>query len=296
MRNRIKYAKLLFWNTMTSTTKERYLIAHVHIFKNAGSTFDSVLEKNFAKGFIDHRYDDAMIKGGSNYLKSLIAENKTLKSISSHHIYFNPKEAESNNVKIIPVYFLRHPIERIKSVYNFEKQQPKEASLGAEMAKELDFEQYVSWRMRDDVGATIRNCHTVFLSGEGPKANKYDEKFLFAKKNIEQTQLIGIVDRYDESMVVFEEYLKHYFPNIDLSYTRKNVTDKNIELSCNEKASRLLSGLSEDLQKLVLEKNDYDLKLYEFANQKLNTNIANISDFENKLNDFKKRCKTRANI
>ncbi|TKI69920.1 sulfotransferase family protein [Sulfurimonas crateris] len=275
-----------FFKKQTVSGK-RDVILHSHIFKNAGTTFDHTLEKNFAKNFVDHREDRDLVEGKQDYLNSFLDKNSTINAFSSHSIHFKAQNNERYNFH--QIYFLRHPIERIKSVYTFERQQPAEISLGAKMAKELDMNEYIRWRMRDDVAATIRNCHTVFLSGLGPNPNKIDEKYKVAKKNIFEIPLIGIVDRYDESMVVFEEYLREHFPNIDLSYVRKNVTDTSKELSVDEKSDKLLQQIDEDLQQLVLEKNAYDLELYKLGNDLLDEKIARIENFESKLNNFKKR-------
>lgn len=162
------------------------------------------------------------------------------------------------------------------------------------MAKELNIQEYIKWRMQDDIPATIRNCHTMFLSGAGPKATDMDEKFVLAKQNLLKLPLVGIVDRYDESMVVFEWYLEKFFKNIDLSYIRRNVTYTKTNLSAKEKADELLKSLDQDLQQLVLEKNSHDMELYRLANQLLDTKISKINNFEKKLNNFKLRCNNLA--
>lgn len=144
--------------------------------------------------------------------------------------------------------------------------------------------------MQDNVAATIRNCHTVFLSGDGPNSTKIDEKFESAKHNLYDVHLVGIVDRYDESMVVFEEYLRKYFPSIDLSYVRKNVTDTVTGVSMEEKADKLLLDLDEELRHLVLEKNAYDIEIYKLASDLLDEKINRINDFDVKLQKFQQRC------
>ncbi len=275
---------------MDNKMKHRNVIVHVHIFKNAGSSFDDTLLTNFNDNFIDHR-DDNLIKNDKKFLENFLIVNNTVKAFSSHSIYHKPKDFD--NVKLHTAYFLRHPIERIRSVYSFEKKQPAKDSLGATKAKELNFKEYIAWRMQEDVPATIRNLQTIFLAGDGLRPNHMKKKFTLAFKNLHDSPLIGVVDRYDESMVVFEEYLKQFFPNIDLSYIRKNVTDTNIDASVKEKVEKLLQQLDEPVQKLVKEKNAFDLELYEKANILLDEKITKIEDFDKKLNDFKERCKAK---
>lgn len=265
----------------------RNVIVHAHIFKNAGSSFDDTLLTNFGDDFIDHR-EDSLISNDKNFLENYLKENNEVKAFSSHSVYHKPKDFD--NVKIHSVYFLRNPIERIKSVYNFEKKQPTRDSSGAKMAKTLNFEEYVAWRMQDDVPATIRNLQTIFLAGDGPHPRYMEKKFALALENLDSTHLLGIVDRYDESMVVFEDYLKQFFSKIDLSYIRRNITDQNLTDSIEIKIEKITNELGTELVSIVNKKNTYDLELYRKSNQLLNEKIINILDFQHKLVHFKERC------
>ncbi|HIQ28625.1 MAG TPA: hypothetical protein EYH42_09025, partial [Sulfurovum sp.] len=269
---------------------KKNIIVHVHIFKNAGSSFDDTLLANFKNDFVDHR-EDHLIRNDKNFLTNYLKKNDHVQAFSSHSIFHKPKNFA--DIQLHTAYFLRHPVERIKSAYSFEKKQPAKDSLGAKKAKELNFQEYVAWRMQDDVPATIRNLQTIFLAGDGPHPKHMEKKFELALKNLNDSPLIGIVDRYDESMVVFEEYLKQFFPKIDLAYIRKNITDTNITASVEEKVDSILKQFDEPLQKLVKEKNAFDLELYEKANILLDEKIEKINDFEKKLQDFKARCKLK---
>ena len=267
---------------------EKNILLHVHIFKNAGSSFDDAIKRFFGDTFVDHRDDSDIVKGKMEYLEEYLNTHQEIRAFSSHSIYFLPKNTDTYN--FFPVYFLRHPIDRIRSVYSFEKKQIPATTQGSKKAKELSFQDYVSWYMEDTSPATIRNLQTIFLSGERSNALNIDKKFELALRNLNNSHLVGIVDRYDESMVVFEEYLKDFFPNIDLSYIRKNITDTNLKASPEEKAEKLLSELDVETRNLVKEKNDLDIKLYAEAKIQLDDKIAKIGNFEQKLMDFKNRC------
>ena len=141
---------------------KRKVIIHKHLFKNAGTTFDWILKNNYGNAFCDHRDDIPMRDKGEKYLINFLEKNPEIKALSSHHIWFT--FSPSKSIELIPVYFLRHPIERIRSVYMFERKQQSETS-GAKMAKKTNFREYVEWRMRDNVSATIRNFQTRYFAG-----------------------------------------------------------------------------------------------------------------------------------
>jgi len=264
------------------------ILLHAHIFKNAGSSFDDALKHFYGDSFVDNRDDEDLIKSKMNYLEKYLDTHPKVQAFSSHSVHFLPKDTDKYH--FLPVYFLRHPIDRIRSVYSFEKKQMPAATHGSKKAKEVSFNDYIAWYMQETSPATIRNAQTIFLSGDGPTPNKMEEKFAIALNNVNNSPLVGIVDRYDESMVVFEEYLKSFFPDIDLSYIRKNVTDENIEASVEEKVNKLLEKLDAPTQALVKEKNAFDEKLYTVANIQLDAKIIGIENFEQKLDNFKERC------
>ena len=268
----------------------RNILIHTHIFKNAGTTFDGSLEDNFKHRFIDHREDD-LIRNNPKFLKEYLIKNSLVKAFSSHSIYY--KLADFDDVNLHYVYFLRHPIERMKSIYTFEKKQPEENSIGAQMAKKLSFNEYLLWRMQDGTPGTIRNGQTVFLSADGLGMVDMKQKFAMALENLNISPLVGVVDRYDESMVVFEEHLKQFFPKIDLSYIRKNVTDDDTRSLVKDKVKIILQQLDEPLQQLLKQKNKFDLKLYKQSNFLLDTEIDKIENFERKLKQFQERCKMK---
>lgn len=247
---------------------ERYIIVHVHIFKNAGSTFDSILEKNFGKDFLDHRDDKAMVNFGIEHLRYLINENRTLKAISSHHIHFNPKDLETVNLKIIPVYFLRHPIERVLSVYKFEQKQDS-ITPGAIHAKKFNLNDYILWRMRDDVGKTIRNANTRYCAGRGKDVLVDEKSFEMAKRNLQNTPCVGLVDRFDESIALFKKKLSEIYPFMNFLYERQNI-GQEINKTIEERLDEIKKQLEEDTWNILHRENHFDILLDIYTRELIN--------------------------
>jgi len=265
----------------------RIVITHVHIFKNAGTTFDWILKKNFDQNFLDHRKPMEMRKGGSEYLKKIYTDTPELVAVSSHHIPFNPKVIENEDIAVLPVYFMREPLDRSLSVYKFEKKQKNIQNEGTKMAKELDFPEYVKWSLTERKARTLRNMNTMYASGIRDVSN--DIELEHAYINLKNSLLVGVVDRFDESMVVFEEALKVYFPEIDLAYVSQNVNQTE-KKSPSEKEDEIKELLGIELYEKVKTVNTNDLKLYKYANSLLDERILEISDFQLKLECFKERC------
>jgi hypothetical protein len=244
----------------------RKVIVHKHLFKNAGTTFDSILKENYGNGFCDHREDDLMRKFGQNYLVNYLYDNENIKALSSHHIWFKLQPVDS--IQLIPVYFLRHPIERIMSVYNFEKIQP-ESTPGSIMAKKLDFIGYVKWRLEDEVSPVIRDFQTRYIAGTMSIDSLNEKIFEDAENEVLKNPFVGIVDRFDESMAIFEKEFKKIGIHINCrNYKAQNVLQQIDDIDIDRRCNDILKMLN-DIADNVISKNNYDLRLYNLARERL---------------------------
>lgn len=262
----------------------RTVIAHGHIFKNAGTTFDWALERNFGKSFCDHREDDLMDQHGASYLTEYLLDNPSISAISSHHLC---DTSTIEGIEIIPVYILRHPIERILSVYNFERIQ-NSSTPGSLAAKKYNFKDYVEWRMDPNVNGVIRNYQTIYLAGLQARktANECTLDAFNAAMIKLQNCLVGLVEKFDASMIQFEESLKMRNIELDLSYIKQNVGSEKSSINGNDVA--YIAQELGDIFKDVLDNNSYDLALYCAATQLHEKEQVN--EYPGKLADFKKRC------
>lgn len=265
----------------------RTVIVHCHLYKNAGSTLDWSLQRNFGDHFCAHA-DDAQIQVDAAYLGAYLAERPDLHTLSSHQVQFPMPQLDG--VRILPIVLLRHPIDRVGSVYAFLQRQ-KEPTRSAIKAKQVTFAEYVKWGMESSSGAPIRNFQTRRCSQPPVRARAQvrEEDFSTVLHMLEQESLVGLVERYDESMVVFEEVLRPFYPSINLAYVKRNVT-ANRKATLDERIKDIRTSLGPDVAALLEEHNQWDQRLYEKANAKLSERIQSIPDFEERLVAFRKRC------
>src|SRR5690242_4433413 len=95
----------------------RFLVVHYHIFKNAGSTIASILEREFQNGFATvHGPDDVSVVDLIS-LSDFVASHSAVEAISSHHLRY-PKPILPGTI-IFDCCFLRHPLDRLQSLYSY---------------------------------------------------------------------------------------------------------------------------------------------------------------------------------
>ena len=262
------------------------ILLHCHLFKNAGTTIDWALKRSLGWGFVDHRRDRAMLRGGMRYIEKYLALRLYVMAVSSHHMPFDPT-FESRRFRYWHIIMLRDPIARCASVYQYEKIQPL-VSLGARMAKKLDMRGYFQWRISDDAPVVIRNFQTRYLAGRKHPARKlqdpdFDTALMRARlPNV----LIGFVERFDESMVLFESILREHFRKLDLAHVKQNQNHARPE----DSIAYLREELGETLFLKLNAENALDLRLYETLAADFEARIGEISDFQQRLAGFKNRC------
>jgi hypothetical protein len=265
--------------------KKRPVIIHCHIFKNAGTTLDWSLQRSFGYNFYEDRNDKEM-RTKAGYLVDLL-RNNNISALSSHALRLPLPEVEE--FSLIPLLLLRHPIDRIESVYRFEKIQP-EITPGAIHAKKYSLEDYIRWRMSPEVGATIRNFQCMTLVSNLKKHAVVEEgDYRIAAERCRNLPALGIVDLYNESMILFEHYLRDNFPELDLSYIKQNVL-RDSTISPDTSANRFLNNLSSEVAEMLVENNKYDIRLYNEARQLVLHRFESIDNHDDSLKEFKLRC------
>ncbi len=113
--------------------------------------------------------------------------------------------------------------------------------------------------------------------------------FAAALARVQALPLVGVVERYDESMVLLESLLQPYFPGLDLAWLPQNVTRQATD---NDGAAEVAATLAElgPLAQTVIDNNSYDFALYRAAEARLQFAIAQVDDFAIRFADFRRRC------
>ena len=238
---------------------KRKIIVHYHLFKNAGTSVDEILKDNFGEFW-------AEIEGPNNRkldpepLLDYIRENPELKAVSSHTAVVSIPETE--DIEIIPIFFMRHPLARIRSAYDFEKKQDVQTP-GAIKAKEGDFQFYMDWRMSTPTPWQVSNFHAFRLKDFHTfTPAKQTQLFLErALKAIEALPVIGLVEDFDRSMEDFAALIRPTFPEFKTFSVVANTTS-NPSMSLAGKLKAFEDKIGTEAYQKLLEINAIDFELY----------------------------------
>lgn len=225
------------------TKMTRTIILHYHLFKNAGTSFDTILKSNFGDRWITKEFAGRP-DGHMDLVTDWIRQHPDAVAFSSHTA--TGPIPKIDGVNIVSVLFLRDPIERIRSAYKFERAQGID-TVGAKLAAENTFEGYVRARLAIKEDRQCRDFHihrlAAFVRGPEPELDR-------AIAGLKELSLVGLVEDFDHSIARLAAILLPYFPEFAWKQVRANVSP-----------SALQEVESPAFRKLLKESNKLDLEL-----------------------------------
>lgn len=195
----------------------RTVILHYHLFKNAGTSLDQVLKRNFGDRWVTREFPMKTDDNSAQVAEWIRSEPDAV-AFSTHTALGPIPRIEG--VKIITVMLLRDPIARIRSAYRFERKQDAD-TWGAELAKQHDLEGYVRARLERPKDRQCRNFQThrlaTLVPGDGPELDR-------ALAGLRQLSVVGLVDQFDGTLTRLADLIRPDFPDFTWTSVRANTT------------------------------------------------------------------------
>lgn len=258
-------------------------IIFLHIHKTGGLTLQRILRQKYAPNTAQRGYRFLRNTLSSNEhevysdLESCLKAKKAEDLYFAGHINFGVHELLPKPYTYITI--LREPVSRLISLYYYSVKETN--SYYHSVAKKYScLEDFL---LHSNL-LELDNGQLRFIYGGGkdyfinrtPFGECTGAMLEQAKKNIEDNfSLVGIMERYDESMLLLKKILNWN----NCFYLRRN-TNKT-DTSYKNIDSKILDKLA--------RRNSLDIQLYEFAKKRLENQIQILTiDFEEELYQFKK--------
>ncbi|WP_158966962.1 sulfotransferase family 2 domain-containing protein [Paraglaciecola sp. L3A3] len=235
-------------------------IFHFHFFKNAGTSLDASFKANFTeKEWVTKEFPGNLIENRKQ-VKNWILENPRAKCFSSHTAALPVPILD--HIQLLPVLFIRHPLDRIASVYAFEKKQGGNG-FGAVLARNTSLKGYIETRNALGHDRQCRDFHVGLLAHMF--SNEHGSEFERAKKAIEELPFVGLVEEFDESLQRLESWLAtEGLTDISLKPVVQNVS-RNTSISIEEKMEGFKKQLGDEFFDEIMVSNEQDMILYEMV-------------------------------
>lgn len=265
----------------------RFVIVHYHIFKNGGSTLESILEREFGREFATLHGPGASSTLDAGDLEYFLEEHPQVRAVSSHHLRY-PKPAIRHTV-IFDCCFLRHPLDRIDSMFWY----LREADAGDELcerARRQSPREFLRGLLKEsphvisDIQVNQLACSGVFAR----PANEGDLER--ASETFQQAAIPGVVEMFDLSLTTAEYFLRPAFPALRMEYTPRNIRRVGGDHGGQSRAERLTRSWGADVYQDLIRLNQLDLELFDRAEREIRRRAALVPGCEQRRADFKARC------
>ncbi len=203
----------------------------LHIEKTAGTSLVSYFEDEFGEDFL-YAHPTELIE----LKKSGVLDRKTM--VAGH---FNFREVLRFFPNRTIITFLRDPVERVISFYNFVRERPITKDAVTKISKELTLEEFLDHCSKINDRRFV-NGMTLKLSTEINPRNELASSLL----NIENLDFIGFQATFEDSLI--EMSTKYGFHKPDI-IPRENTTTQNSVLPSPE-AMVKLESINRDDQKV----------------------------------------------
>jgi len=253
------------------------------MFKNGGSTLDWILKRNFKDAFREWHGPEANSTLFVSDCAQFLETNPGVQVISSHHLRF-PIDLTRDD--LVPLVILRHPIDRIASVFEHERRKfgihrnnPKFESLSKWLRIAVANEPY-----------NVCDSQTVFIADGATYYDPPDKTALVrAKETMESLPFVGVVNRFEASMLVLERMVQKRRPSFDAAFFPQNVSIGR-HSTLEHRLAAIENDLEPDIWNCIWNNNRYDLELFEAANKRLDETLLGIKESSSQLTNLRCRC------
>ena len=242
----------------------RKIIFHYHLFKNAGTSLDALLKKNFPNSCVFKEFSGTTPSRREAVIKWILSETNAV-SFSSHTAA--PLQAKFENIEILPISFVRHPIDRIASAYSFERKQNID-NFGSIVARNKSLAGYIDAHLSLGHDGQCKNFLLQHFSAFDDATS--EDREMRAIKVVDALPFIGLVEEYAASIERLSEWLRPHFPTFQPIVFKANI-NKDRSLLLEERLSLIREEIGLELYQKVTEENQADFMLYERVKQRYTT-------------------------
>lgn len=258
----------------------RHVICHYHIYKNSGTTFDAILARNFGERHVVFDGPFPYFSIAQKELAKVIQRHRSAVAFSSHQISLPVPSSLDFNV--LPVVFLRHPILRIRSIYEF-KRAENDGTQTSRNATEMTFGEWCRHGLSHPQELTqISNAQVRLLSrtGDGSTAGRRSRDALVydlyqARRALNNVELLARTERFSRDVSRFPALLERYGIAFEVGDTTpRNVTASRFGKTIEQRLEEVAAELGDETMEALEAANRQDLELYAEISARLDAEPA----------------------
>jgi hypothetical protein len=250
----------------------RFVILHYHFLKNAGTSIESILERSFGGYFTTLDTPDRDGHVSNDQLLALLRGNALLKAVSSHQIRY-PMPRVPGFI-FFDVCFLRDPIDRTRSMYDYFREKPAAGDPVSELACASTLGDFIA-RLVEQMPWYVNDAQVNLLANgianDPPTAGDFDR----AVGGMLRTSFLGVVDCFHRSLVAGQYFLRPIFPELNCAHEAVNVSG-GLDSTLPERIAKVREACEPRVYAELLRLNGLDLRLLSLARTEVERRFFNI--------------------
>ena len=224
-------------------------------------TIEDILRRSFGDSFVSIDTPDRDGHFSTDALLSLLHSNPLLKAISSHQIRYPVPQVRG--FLFFDLCFLRDPIDRIRSAYDYFRLKPAAGDPVSEFANRLPLGEFIALLIQEMpwyVNDTQVNQLANGIVNDPPSVQDFDR----AVAKMLRTSFLGVLDRFQESLMAGQHFLRPVFPGLDCKAEATNAT-AGLEGTLEQRREGVREACDAGVYAELLRLNALDSKLVDLA-------------------------------
>jgi len=258
----------------------RYVLIHYHIFKNAGTTVEFILDHSFGEHWTRFDGPDRNCTLTGQDLLAFLMRRPGVMALSSHHLRYPKPEAPG--FVFCDLVVVRHPVDRIYSMYKFFKREPDSDDPVCVLAKTHELGGFIA-ELIEKYPQYVNDPQVNLLSNAGQYTRPPGIADLEKATNLVlNASAPAVADCFTQSMVAAEYFLHSIFPMFECRYVPQNVSP-DTGTTLEERIQRVRNACGERLYKQVMVMTALDQELVDRSRAEVLRRLKLVPNYQKRL-------------
>jgi hypothetical protein len=258
----------------------RFVLLHYHFFKNAGSTIEEILAHTFFENYARLDTEDFDGAVSQEQLVAFLERHPGTKAVSSHQ--FRYPVPQVRGYIFFDLCFLRDPIDRIRSMYDYFREKPVPGEPASDLARERPIGSFIA-ELVEQHTYRVSNVQVNLLANGIVNDPPVDADLSRAIEVMLKTSFLGVVDCFNESLVAGQYFLRPVFPNLALAQQPANVSSAS-------RMETFRKACDADVYEELVRLNTLDLELVARARAEVHRRFSMVPDGPTRLRELGEAC------